>query len=164
MYRTHAEDSHADADHSNSSSENLELTAATRDSDRSTIGELARDAGVTLRALRFYQSKGLLSPQRSGTARIFSPEDRTCLVLIQQGKRLGFTLGEIREMLQMRRRQSSGDRANKLPISRKKCVEQIKHMENQRRGLELALLELRQIYTGMSMALESALPSSIKVA
>ena len=162
MYRTHAADSRTD--HSKPSSENLELAAVTPDTDRITIGELARDAGVTLRALRFYQSKGLLSPQRSGTSRIFSPEDRACLALIQQGKRLGFTLGEIREMLQMRHRQSSGERANKLPISRKKCVEQIKHMENQRRGLELALLELRQIYTNMSMALDSALPSTVKVA
>jgi DNA-binding transcriptional MerR regulator len=162
MYRTNADDSHADD--SNSSSENLGLPAVVRDTDRITIGELAREAGVTLRALRFYQSKGLLSPQRSGTSRIFSPEDRACLALIQQGKRLGFTLGEIREMLQMRRRQSSSDRADRLPISRKKCVEQIKHMENQRRGLELALLELRQIYTGMSITPEGALASTIKVA
>jgi DNA-binding transcriptional MerR regulator len=164
MYRTNADDSHAND--SKSLTENLEFAAVSRDTDRITIGELARDAGVTLRALRFYQSKGLLSPQRSGTSRIFSPEDRARLALIQQGKRLGFTLGEIREMLQMRRRQSSGDRSDRLPISRKKCVEQIKHVENQRRILELALIELRQIYTGMSIALESALTTAavVKVA
>ena len=162
MYRTQAEDSRADD--SKSSSENLEFPAVARDTDGITIGQLARDAGITLRALRFYQSKGLLSPLRAGTTRIFSPEDRARVALIQQGKRLGFTLGEIRELLLVRKRQSSGDRANRLPMSRKKCVEQIKHLENQRRGLELALLELRQIYTGMSMTLESALPSTIKVA
>lgn len=48
-------------------------------SDSFTIGELARESGVTLRALRFYQSKGLLAPQRDGRAHIFSHEDRDCL-------------------------------------------------------------------------------------
>ena len=48
-------------------------------SDSFTIGELARKSGVTLRALRFYQSKGLLAPQRDGRAHIFSHEDRDCL-------------------------------------------------------------------------------------
>jgi DNA-binding transcriptional MerR regulator len=113
--------------------------------DRITIGEFAREAGVTLRALRFYQSKGLLSPQRNGNARVFGGEDRARLKLIQQGKRLGFTLYEIREMLAARARGC----INKLPISRKKCVEQIKLLEHQRRDLEKALAELRQIYTGM---------------
>src|SRR5262245_21347759 len=69
-----------------------------------TIGELARDAGVTLRALRFYQNKGLLTPRRNGSARLFTHEDRDRLDLILQGKRLGFTLTEIREMLAARDR------------------------------------------------------------
>ncbi|MGA9282541.1 MAG: MerR family transcriptional regulator, partial [Pseudolabrys sp.] len=69
------------------------------EADSHTIGELARDSGVTLRALRFYQSKGLLAPRRNGSARLFSYEDRERLTLILQGKRLGFTLTEIREML-----------------------------------------------------------------
>lgn len=115
------------------------------DADRISIGELAREAGVTLRALRFYQSKGLLAPQRDGNSRLFSGEDRARLALIQQGKRLGFTLCEIRAMLGARAR--SG--ATKLPISRQKCVEQIKLLEDQQRAIELALAELRQIYTGM---------------
>lgn len=113
--------------------------------DYITIGELARDAGVTLRALRFYQSKGLLAPQRNGNARIFSSHDRARLALIQQGKRLGFTLGEIRGMLAARARGCG----KVLPISRKKCVEQIKLLESQRRDIERALAELRRIYTGM---------------
>jgi len=115
------------------------------DSDRITIGELARDSGVTLRALRFYQSKGLLTPQRDGTSRIFNGKDRARLRLIQQGKRLGFTLSEIRDMVVAR----AHGCAKILPISRKKCVEQIKLLEHQRRDIDLALAELRQIYTGM---------------
>ena len=84
------------------------------------------------RALRFYQSKGLLAPLRDGNSRFFSSDDRALLILIQQGKRLGFTLGEIREMLAARIR--GCDKA--LPISRRKCVEQIKHLEHQRRDVE----------------------------
>jgi hypothetical protein len=56
--------------------QNSKSSAASRVSDRITIGELARESGVTLRALRFYQSKGLLAPQRNGNARMFSREDR----------------------------------------------------------------------------------------
>jgi len=113
-----------------------------------TIGELAREAGVTLRALRFYQSKGLLTPQRNGSTRLFTADDRDRLALIMQGKRLGFTLCEIREMLAARARGNT----HMLPIGRKKCVEQINLLERQRREIEAALAELRRIYTGMFIA------------
>src|SRR5437868_14041112 len=64
-----------------------------------TIGELSREFGVTLRALRFYENKGLISPQRDGLSRLYSQGDRTRLALILKGKKLGFTLGEIRQMI-----------------------------------------------------------------
>ena len=116
--------------------------------ERLTIGELARSAGVTLRALRFYQSKGLLSPSRDGQARIYSTADRERLELILKGKRLGFTLHEIREMLMAR----AAGAENTLPISRRKCTEQINLLERQRRDIERALCELREIYTAMFRA------------
>jgi DNA-binding transcriptional MerR regulator len=119
--------------------------ADARDAGSFTIGELARDAGVTLRPLRFYQSKGLLTPRRDGSARLFTHEDRDRLALILQGKRLGFTLTEIREMLAARDR----GYMKTLPIDRRKCVEQINMLERQRRDIETALAELRQIYTEM---------------
>jgi len=121
-----------------------------------TIGELARAAGVTLRALRFYQSKGLLSPARYGHGRVFGPADRDRLMLILQGKRLGFTLFEIRNMLAERDRGCT----KVLPLSRKKCVEQINLLERQRRDIELALHELRQIYSGMYKAILSTNPAA----
>jgi len=114
-----------------------------------TIGEFAREARVTLRALRFYQSKGLLAPGRNGHARVYTQADRERLAIVLQGKRLGFTLSEIREMVAARARGCD----QTLPISRKKCVEQIKLLERQRRDIELALTELRQIYTGMYKAI-----------
>jgi DNA-binding transcriptional MerR regulator len=127
-----------------------EVSAGPDAEDTITIGELARQSGITLRALRFYQSKGLLAPQRSGSVRVFSPEDRDRLTLIMQGKRLGFTLTEIREMLAARAR--GGTTA--FPISREKCVEQINMLKRQRRDIDMALTELRRIYTEMFTASE----------
>jgi DNA-binding transcriptional MerR regulator len=141
--------------------EGLERTKPKRQADPvMTIGELAREAGVTLRALRFYQSKGLLSPARNGTARMFSQADREHLALILQGKRLRFTLSEIRGMVGARDRGC----ARNLPISRKKCIEQIKLLEHERRDIDLALAELRQIYSGMYMATDIALSSGVPAA
>jgi len=125
--------------------------------DSLTIGELARDAGVTLRALRFYQSKGLLTPRRNGSARLFSHDDRERLALILQGKRLGFTLIEIREMLAARARGCN----NALPIDRRTCVEQINMLERQRRDIDGALAELRQIYTEMFVASDFSAVSKV---
>jgi len=128
-----------------------------REDDSLTIGELARDAGVTLRALRFYQSKGLLTPRRNGSARLFSHDDRERLALILQGKRLGFTLIEIREMLAARARGCN----NALPIDRRTCVEQINMLERQRRDIDGALAELRQIYTEMFVASDFSAVSKV---
>ena len=109
-----------------------------------TLAELAQEAGVTVRALRFYQSKGLL-PRREGQAAPFSQDDRNSVEFILRGKRLGFTLAEIREMLEARTRGVVGP----LPVTRKKCSEQIKLLEQQRNDIDRALAELRQIYVDM---------------
>jgi DNA-binding transcriptional MerR regulator len=66
-----------------------------------SIGELATEFDVTPRAIRFYEAEGLLSPKRDGQRRIYSPRDRTRLKLTLRGKRLGLTLSEIRELIDM---------------------------------------------------------------
>src|SRR5437868_11508236 len=104
-----------------------------------TIGELARDFGVTLRALRFYENKGLLSPQRDGLNRLYSQSDRNRLALILKGKKLGFTLGEIRQMIAVE--EGTADSKN-LALSREKCVEQIALLQKQKAELEEGLSEL----------------------
>jgi DNA-binding transcriptional MerR regulator len=68
-----------------------------------SIGELAEEFNTTLRTIRFYEDRGLLTPQRQGTARIFHDRDRVRLQLILRGKRLGFTLDEIAHVLAKRR-------------------------------------------------------------
>jgi DNA-binding transcriptional MerR regulator len=131
----------------------IDLPAGNRDSagtpevcDGLTIGELAGETGVTIRALRFYESKGLLGRHRGGgAARAFGQVDRDRVALILQGKRLGFTLSEIRELLAV----PASRCAKVLPIGRRKCVDQIKLLERQRRDIEQAIAELRRIYTEM---------------
>ena len=66
-----------------------------------SIGELAREFDVTPRAIRFYEDQGLLAPRREGQRRIYTPRDRTRLKLTLRGKRLGLTLSEIRELIDM---------------------------------------------------------------
>ena len=66
-----------------------------------SIGDLSRELDVTTRAIRFYEDQGLLAPRRQGQQRVYGPRDRVRLKLILRGKRLGFSLAEIREMLEM---------------------------------------------------------------
>lgn len=66
-----------------------------------SIGDLAREFDVTPRAIRFYEDEGLLSPRREGSRRIYSKRDQVRLKLILRGKRLGFSLADVREMLEL---------------------------------------------------------------
>lgn len=68
---------------------------------RYTIAELAREFGLTPRAIRFYEEAGLLQPEREGRQRVYSQGDRTRLKLTQRGKRLGLSLAEIKELVSM---------------------------------------------------------------
>lgn len=69
--------------------------------DKSSIGDLARELDVTPRAIRFYEDEGLLSPRRDGGRRVYSKRDFVRLKLILRGKRLGFSLADVREMLEL---------------------------------------------------------------
>ena len=122
----------------------LEDAAVTRRGDRPktyTIGDLAREFGVTLRTLRFYEDRGLLAPRREGTARIYDARDRSRLAVILKGKQLGFTLTEIRAMV-------AEERGGELPAANLKLSlaqvdDQIAHLENQKVEIEQALAELK---------------------
>ncbi len=73
----------------------------TKERSEFAIGDLAREFDVTPRAIRFYEDQGLLSPRRAGQRRIYTGRDRTRLKLTLRGKRLGLTLSEIRELIDM---------------------------------------------------------------
>jgi len=66
-----------------------------------TIAEIAEEFGITHRTVRYYEDKGLVTPERRGTLRVFHPRDRTRLRLVLRGKRLGFPLAEIRTIVDM---------------------------------------------------------------
>ncbi|CEJ14541.1 HTH-type transcriptional regulator ZntR [bacterium YEK0313] len=118
-----------------------------------TIGDLAREFDVTLRALRFYEDKGLLSPRREGLTRLYSATDRIRLQLILKGKRLGFTLAEISEMVEAHERHDAGA-DQQLKLSREKCLEQIAHLEQQKRDIEDAIAELKRTHETLNAMID----------
>lgn len=115
-----------------------------------TIGDLAREFGVTLRTLRFYEDRGLLSPRRDGTARIYDARDRERLSVILKGKQLGFTLTEIRAMLAEER--SGNGPAMNLKLSLDQVEDQIRHLEQQKIEIEEALMELKSRRASLAVA------------
>ena len=111
-----------------------------------SIGDLARKFDVSLRTLRFYESRGLLSPSREGRRRRYGRQDANRLTVILKAKKLGFTLSDIREMIA-----ADGEASrHALRLSREKCLEQIALFERKLAETEEALAELRWIYTSLS--------------
>ncbi|WP_439817759.1 MerR family transcriptional regulator [Zavarzinia sp. CC-PAN008] len=116
-----------------------------------TIGDLAQEFGVTLRAIRFYEDCGLLQPVREGRARIYHARDRARLKLILRGKRLGFSLAEIQEMLDL---YAPGDaQIEQLRVTLDRSRERLAAMERQRQDLDQAIAELTEGCRQMEAAL-----------
>ena len=109
-----------------------------------SIGEIAREYQVTLRALRFYEARGLLDPVRQGHHRLYGPRDRGRLRLILAAKQLGFTLVEISGMLDNTRPEAD------LKLDTDVVMRQITYLETQHRAIETALTTLRQRYYAIS--------------
>jgi DNA-binding transcriptional MerR regulator len=107
-----------------------------------SIRQLCREFGVTARALRFYEDKELLFPHRRGQTRVFNARDRARLKLIVQGKQLGFSLNEIREMLDLYDRKDGG--AQQLAVSLRKFRAQVETLKLKREALDDAIETLAQ--------------------
>lgn len=132
-----------------------EAAAGAPDERLMSIAEVAKEFGLTLRALRFYEAKHLISPQRSGAARLYRGIDRDRLSLILTGRRLGFTLAEIGSLL----KKPSGQGLN---LTREQCVAQINLLEQQKRGIEAAIADLRVIYSSFyRKLLDGANPAAL---
>ncbi|MBP6819253.1 MerR family DNA-binding transcriptional regulator [Ferrovibrio sp. MS7] len=107
-----------------------------------TITDLAQEFKVTARAIRFYEDKGLLHPSRQGMNRVYTKRDRARLILILRGKRLGFSLAEIREMINL---YDLGDgQGEQLRVTLRRSAERLKALEAQRRDVDAAIDELRR--------------------
>jgi len=105
-----------------------------------TISELAKEFGVTTRTIRFYEDQGLLSPAREGTSRVFSNRDRVRLKLALRGKRLGFSLAEIRELFELY--DVSRDEKKQLEEFLSRLDRRRAHLEQQREDIEVMLNEI----------------------
>ena len=108
-----------------------------------TVTELAAELGVTARTLRFYEDRGLISPRRLGTTRVYSNRDRARMVLILRGKRLGFSLREITEFLNLYDADQTG--TEQLRALDAAVAHRISGLEEQRAALTQTLAELREI-------------------
>ena len=118
-----------------------------------SIGELAAEFGITPRALRFYESRGLLAPARRDGMRFYGKAERERVALILKAKKLGFTLLEIKEMIQAHKGEAA---AQSLKLSRQKCSEQIDRLEQQLQEAQDALAELRRIHTLLTSPADKA--------
>ena len=110
-------------------------------SDTFTITDLAGEFKITPRTIRFYEDKHLLQPSRQGLSRVYSRRDRARLQLILRGKRLGFSLAEIKEMLDL---YDLGDgQVEQLRLTLKRSQQRLAELERQRRDVNEAIRELK---------------------
>ncbi len=107
-----------------------------------SITELCREFDVTPRTLRFYEQKGLLAPARRGWTRIFNYRDRARLQLILRGKRVGFSLEEIKEMLDLYKLRDG--QMTQLTVASKKLRERLVALREQRIEIDDAIADLER--------------------
>lgn len=104
--------------------------------NEATISEIASEYGVTLRTLRFYEDARLLAPRRDGSSRWYGAADRKRLETVLAAKRLGFTISEIREILEL-------GGLERLPVARRAA--QLAHLKQQRREIDAAIWTLAEL-------------------
>ncbi|CAN7456910.1 MerR family DNA-binding transcriptional regulator [Phenylobacterium sp. LjRoot225] len=121
-----------------------------------TIRQLCQEFGCTPRALRFYEDKGLLAPARQGLNRVYSHKDRARLALILRGKRLGLSLIDMRELLDLYEVGDGGVEQNALSL--RKFRDKLVELEKQRADLDEAIAELREGIAGLEKRLADKRP------
>lgn len=104
------------------------------------IGEMAKTFGVTLRTLRFYEDKGLLSPRRDGATRLYTRRDRARLKLILLGRKVGFSLREVKQIIDLY--DPAGSNARQLRLALDKSEKQLVRLNKQRALIDDAIGEL----------------------
>jgi DNA-binding transcriptional MerR regulator len=119
----------------------VDAAAKTVAGREATIGEMARAYGVTLRTLRFYEDRKLLQPRRTGSARYYGGVDRARLAMILKGKRLGFTLTEIADLIGAEDGAPRNDFEERLQPAQ--IVDQLRYLERQRREIDEAIALLK---------------------
>ena len=119
---------------------------------RYAIGELCEAYGVTARALRFYEDERLIFPERRGTARFYSDRDRARLNWILRGKRVGFSLSEIRELLDL---YDLGDqRQTQRRVTIERCRQRIETLRRQKSDIDATITEIEDFLTTLGSSPE----------
>ena len=108
-----------------------------------SVTQLAADLGVTARTIRFYEDQGLIAPQRAGTTRVYTHRDRVRMILILRGKRMGFTLKDIKEFLDLYVVDTS--HVEQMQALLVKVRKRIGTLEHQLQAVETSLAELRDM-------------------
>jgi DNA-binding transcriptional MerR regulator len=108
--------------------------------DLTRIGDMAKTFGVTLRALRFYEDKGLLQPRREGATRLYTRRDKARLKLILLGRRVGFSLRDVKQMIDLY--DPTGSNTKQLRLTLEKSEKQRVRLQKQRMAIDEAIAEL----------------------
>jgi DNA-binding transcriptional MerR regulator len=122
------------------------------------IGELAKEYGVTLRTLRFYEDKGLLAPHRDGTTRLYTRRDVARLKLILLGRKVGFSLREVKQILDLY--DPSGANTKQLRLALEKSEKQLVRLERQRAEMDDAIAELGNLISVVRSQLAERQPAA----
>lgn len=118
-----------------------------------TVTQLGAELGITVRTLHFYEAQGLITPRRAGTTRVYSYRDRARMILILRGKRLGFSIKEIKEYLELYDIDPTHGQQTKALL--KAAQSRIQKLEEQRQAVEQTLTELRSIALQCEAALKA---------
>ena len=125
---------------------------ASRDNQRTyTIAELSREFGITPRTIRFYEDEGLIKPRRQGLMRLYNTHDRTRLGWILRGKRLGFALAEIRQLLDLYQIDRTGIQQMRELLRRSRS--HIDELERKRRDLDAHINDFKDVEAHVSAEL-----------
>ena len=117
-----------------------------------SIGEMCDEFGVTARALRFYEDENLISPERRGTARLYSDRDRARLAWILRGKRVGFSLAEIGELLDLYDLGDHRETQRRVTIDR--CRDRIASLRRQRHDIDHTIDDLENFVAQLGGTLD----------
>ncbi|MFG1302950.1 MerR family DNA-binding transcriptional regulator [Xanthobacter autotrophicus] len=126
-----------------------------------SVAELACALATTARTIRFYEDKGLIAPRRAGVMRVYTKRDSARMVLILRGKRLGFSLQEIKEYLDLY--DFDPTQADQLRLLQKKVRDRFEMLEKQRQAIDEMMAELKEIEDQSLAALQSAMRSNKSV-
>lgn len=123
------------------------------------IGDMAKTFGVTLRTLRFYEDKGLISPKRDGSTRLYTRRDKARLKLILLGRKVGFSLRDVKQMIDLY--DPNGSNTKQLRLTMEKSERQFARLQKQRVAIDEAISELSDLMTAVRNQLAERLPTAV---